>query len=243
MWRSGIPRAIYARLYARWSRVRREVEIIDSMLRKRGVKRVVEFGCGLGRHGYLLSKKGYEVVLSDITDQRYGVARKLPFIRYDLLEGGSIGVFDAAYAVGVITLFRYSDIVRILRNIGENLSRDGVFIFDYNFTQYIDPERVEVRMNGRRYIALLESNRYTPLDSGLLYEYRVRVIDESGRTIGIEEASYPIYPRETIFKAIEEAGYRVVDIIWARWDPNRYIYIPSKTVADSAFMAISPSPK
>ncbi len=75
MWKSKIPRNIYARLYAGWKRVRREVDIIDSILRRMGAKRVIEFGCGLGRHGYLLSRRGYEVVLSDISDQRFRVAR------------------------------------------------------------------------------------------------------------------------------------------------------------------------
>jgi len=47
VWRSEIPAAVYARLYAGWRRVRREVEIIDSILRKRGARRIIEFGCGL----------------------------------------------------------------------------------------------------------------------------------------------------------------------------------------------------
>ncbi|MEM4970706.1 MAG: hypothetical protein QXE01_05580 [Sulfolobales archaeon] len=239
MWRSEIPRSIYARLYARWRRVRREVEIIASILRRFGARRVIEFGCGLGRHGYLLSRMGYEVVLSDIYDQRFGVAKRLPFARYDLLEGGSIGIFDAGYAVGVITLFEYRDIVRVLRNIGENIAGGGVFIFDYNFTSYVDPERVDIKINGRRYTAILERNSYKPLDSGLIYQYRVRVVDEEGRTVGVEEASYPIYNKEKLFRAIEEAGYRIKDIVWVSWDPVEYIYKPSPREADSAFIAIS----
>jgi len=239
VWRSEIPRSIYARLYAGWRRVRREVDIIDSILRRYGVRRIIEFGCGLGRHGYLLSRRGYEVVLSDIYDQRFGVAKRLPFAGYDLLEGGSIGIFDAGYAVGVITLFEYRDIVRVLRNIGDCISGRGVFIFDYNFTSYIDPERIDIRINGRRYTATLERNSYKPLDGGLKYEYIVRVVDEEGRTVGVEEASYPIYNKEKLFRAIEEAGYRVKDIVWVSWDPVEYIYRPSAGEADSAFIAIS----
>jgi SAM-dependent methyltransferase len=238
MWRSEISRSIYARLYAGWKRVRREVDIIDSILRRAGARRVIEFGCGLGRHSYLLSRRGYEVVLSDIADQRFGVARKLPFVRYDLLAGGSIGSFDAGYAVGVITLFEYRDIVRILRNIWDNIAEDGIFIFDYNFTSYRDPEKVEIRVNGRRYTAILEKGVYKPHNGGLVYEYIVRVIDEKGRVVGVEEASYPIYPRDKIFRAIKEAGYSIHEIVWVSWDPIEYIYKPASEDADSAFIAI-----
>ncbi len=238
MWKSKIPRNIYARLYVGWRRVRREVDIIDSILRRVGAKRVIEFGCGLGRHGYLLSRRGYEVVLSDISDQRFGVAKKLPFVRYDLLTGGSIGSFDAGYALGVITLFEYGDIVRILRNIGNNIARGGILIFDYNFALYRDPEKVEIRVNGKRYTAILEKSVYKPLDGGIVYEYVVRVIDENRRVVGVEEASYPIYPRDKIFRAIEEAGYTIHEIMWVSWDPIEYIYKPVDKDADSAFIAI-----
>ena len=239
MWDSRIPRSIYARLYARWKRVRREVDIIESIFRKYGVRRVVEFGCGLGRHGYLLSKRGFEVLLTDVEDQRFGAAKKLPFKRYNLLEGGSIGVFDGGYAVGVITLFSYDDIVRILRNIGDVIG-NGIFVFDYNFTSYTDPERVEVKINGKRYTAILEDSIYKPINGGLIYKYRVRVVNEKGNTVGIEEASYPIYSREKIFGAIEEAGYRVKDTVWVSWDPLEYIYRVESERPDSAFIAVTP---
>ncbi len=242
MWDSRIPRGIYARLYARWRRIGREVDIIESIFRKHDIKRIVEFGCGLGRHGYLLSKRGFEVLLTDIEDQRFGVAKKLPFKTYDLLKGGSIGSFEGGYAVGVITLFEYQDIVRIFRNI-RSVIGSGIYVFDYNFTSYTDPERVEVRINGKRYTAILERNSYRPVDGGLVYEYTVRVVDEKGNTVGIENASYPIYSREKIFKAIEQAGYVIKDIVWVSWDPVEYIYRPSGGGSDSAFIAITPSSK
>jgi len=239
MWDSRIPIGIYARLYASWKRVLREVRIIEGIFRKHGVRRIVEFGCGLGRHGYLLSKRGFDVLLTDIEDRRFGVAKKLPFKRYNLLEGGSIGVFEGGYAVGVITLFRYEDIVRILRNI-KSVIGSGIFVFDYNFTPYIDPEKVEVRINGKKYIAILEENKYTQINGGLIYEYRVRVVDENGSTVGVEEASYTIYNKEEILRAIEEDGYMVKEIAWVSWDPLEYIYKPSDEESDSAFIAITP---
>jgi len=90
VWRSEIPAAVYARLYAGWRKVRREAEIIDPILRKRGARRIIEFGCGLGRHGYLLRRMGYEVVLSDIEDRRIGPARKRDSV-------GQVGPYRVIY--------------------------------------------------------------------------------------------------------------------------------------------------
>ncbi len=62
---------------------------------------------------------------------------------------------------------------------------------------------------------------FKPFDGGLVYEYVVRVIDENGRVVGVEEAGYTIY-----------------EIVWVSWDPIEYIYKPAGKDADSAFKAI-----
>lgn len=236
MWSTRIPRKIYARLYAGWKRVRREAEILEALLKRHGAREVVEFGCGVGRHGYLLSKRGFDVLLTDVKDWRHGVARRIRFARYDVLEGGSVGLFDAGYAMGLIILFPFEDMVRALRNIGGSIRRGGVFIFDYNFAAYQDTEQVVVRVNGRSYRAVLKKNIYRKVDGMMLYEYRVEVFDDKMRLVGVEDTSYPVYPRETVLKAVEMAGYELSEIFWASWDPVEYIYRPSEEEADSAFI-------
>ncbi|MEM1695578.1 MAG: HEPN domain-containing protein [Desulfurococcaceae archaeon] len=44
----------------------------------------------------ILSKMGFNVVLTDAVNWRYGVARKLPFVKLDVLDENSTleGVFD-----------------------------------------------------------------------------------------------------------------------------------------------------
>jgi SAM-dependent methyltransferase len=223
-WATEIPAEIYARLYTPWRRVRFEVDLLDRVFRRYGARRIVEYGCGIGRHGYLLNKKGYSVLLTDVRDWRYGGSRRLPFKIYDVLRGGFIDLFDAGYAMGLIIIFKYRDIVRVLKNIGENLRDDGVFIFDYNFGIYEEPERVIVRIDGKIYSAVLRRNQYQQVDGGLLYEYRVEVIDDKGNVVGVEDTSYSIYDRDTISRAIEEAGFVVDRIIALKWDPNEYRY-------------------
>ncbi|MEM1619026.1 MAG: hypothetical protein QXE77_05705 [Desulfurococcaceae archaeon] len=241
LWKTGIPKRIYARLYCSWRRVKREVELLKEIFSKFNAKNLVEFGCGLGRHGYLLSKMGFNVVLTDAVDWRYGVARKLPFVKLDVLDDNSTleGVFDGGYAVNFLTIFKYKDMVKALKNIGRIIGK-GVFVADYNFTLYKEPRVVYVKVGGETYKAVLEKEKRTPIeDGGMLYSYRVKVLDKHGNVVGVEEDSYPVYGKDVVFRAIKEAGFRIADLVWVTWDPVKYVYkFTGKRESDSAFIVM-----
>lgn len=238
LWETKIPQQIYAKFYCKWERVKREVKLLANIFNKYGSKKLIEFGCGLGRHGYLLSKMGFDVLLTDVKDWRFGAARKLPFLKLDVLNDNCInGGFDGAYAINFLIIFKYEDMIRVLEKIGKIVG-NGVFVVDYNFMVYDEPDEMVVNVNGRTYRAVLEGDNVKPIDKGVFYEYRIKVIDDRGNVLGVEEASYPVYSKETVFKAIEEAGFEVADIFWAKWDPNNYLYEFTKEEADSAFMVL-----
>ncbi|MCS7111821.1 MAG: hypothetical protein RMI45_07020 [Ignisphaera sp.] len=239
LWQTGIPRQIYARLYCSWRRARREARILSSIFRRYGARKLIEFGCGIGRHGYLLNQEGFSVLLTDVEDWRFGVARRLPFKKVDILnsDGGVGGDFDGGYAVNLMIIFSYSDMVRALKNISRIIGR-GIFVADYNFELYSEPRDVEVRIGGRVYRALLEEERVVPVDGGVRYSYRVKVVDGINRVVGVEEASYPVYKKEVVFKAIQEAGFKILDIVWVTWNPIKYMYELSRGESDSAFMVM-----
>lgn len=201
-------------------------------------RRLVEFGCGIGRHGYLLSRLGFDVLLTDVVDWRFGVARRLPFASYDVLKGGRLGEFEGAYAMGLLIVMDLDGIVRALPNMASNVKRDGVLVFDYNFTTYNEPREVSVRARGRTYKALMRWEDVKPIEGGVYYRYRVEVVDEGGRVVGVEDTGYPVYTKESLFKAIERAGLEIVEVIWARWNPEKYVYELARREADSAFIVL-----
>lgn len=239
LWQTGIPPRIYAHLYCNWRRVRREVDILSRVFRKYRVRRLIEFGCGPGRHGYLLSRNGFQVLLTDIEDWRYGFARKLPFRELDILGDNveDIGEFDGGYAVNFLVLFGYNDMVKALKNIGKILEK-GIFIADYNFKLYGEPREIITGIYGKVYKAILEEEEVKPVENGLLYRYVVKVFDDENRVIGVESGSYFAYTEETVLRAISEAGFRVVDVVWVSWDPVRYLYEPRSSRSDSAFIVM-----
>ncbi|MEM0045505.1 MAG: hypothetical protein QXH02_01490 [Desulfurococcaceae archaeon] len=240
LWQTGIPRHIYAALYCSWRRVAREVEVLKDIFHRYGARRLIEFGCGIGRHGYLLSKMGFDVVLTDAKDWRYGVAKKLPFAKLDVLDEdvNVNGGFDGGYAINFLTIFKYNDMVKALKNIGRIVG-NRVFVADYNFTLYNEPREVRIKIKGETYRALLDEERAEPIEGGVLYKYRVKVLDSRGKIIGIEEDSYPVYRKEIVFDAIEEAGFKVLEVRWATWDPVDYMYKLVNRESDSAFIVMS----
>lgn len=224
VWQTHIPRGIYAKLYTPWRRVNFEAKLLTEIFNRYGAKKVIEFGCGVGRHGYLLWKKGFDVLLTDVVDWRYGVAKKLPFKEYDVLRGGFVGVFDAGFAINMIILFEPEKIIKVLSNIKANIRRGGIFVFDYNYRLYEEPSDFLVKYRKKIFRVVLKKNLYEKKNNHVVYSYRTEIFDGDSRLIGFEEASYPIYSREDIERSIEKAGYRILETIDLVWDPIKYMY-------------------
>lgn len=140
--------------------------------------------------------------------------------------------------MGLLIIFDYRSIVRALRNMASNVKSGGILVFDYNFTTYNEPREVVVRARGRVYRSIMRWEDVEPIDGGVMYRYKIEVLDEKGNLVGVEDTGYPVYSRETLLKAIEEAGLELVELRWATWDPERYMYKFLSREADSAFLAL-----
>ncbi|MEM3974864.1 MAG: hypothetical protein QW320_10895 [Ignisphaera sp.] len=122
-----------------------------------------------------------------------------------------------------LTIFKYKDIVKALRNMRRIIGK-GVFVADYNFALYEEPHVVCVRVGREVYKAVLEKEKRTSMENGsVLYSYIVKVIDKHGNVVRVEEDSYPVYSRDVVFRAVKEAGFRLVEVAWATWDPVKYM--------------------
>ena len=51
----------------RWTRVADEVREFTGVLRRRGLNRVYDLGCGVGRHAVYLAAQGFDVIASDVS--------------------------------------------------------------------------------------------------------------------------------------------------------------------------------
>lgn len=120
-------------------------QTVESILKKYGVKTVLDLTCGTGSQVFWLARHGYEVTGADINPNMLKIARskaKAEKSGVKLLKGDmrtiKVGSFDA-----VITIFNAighltkSDFEKAMQNIRMNLKNGGLYVFDINNLAYL----------------------------------------------------------------------------------------------------------
>lgn len=123
-------------------RTRREVSFITRNLGLRTGARILDLGCGYGRHTIELASRGYNVTGLDYSPTFLRIAReeiqrskvRATFIRGDMRSFRSRTHFDAV--INMFTSFGYfeseKDHVRVLQSVGRVLKPRGGFLIDVN---------------------------------------------------------------------------------------------------------------
>lgn len=100
--------------------------------------RIVDIGCGRGRHSIYLNKLGFDVTGIDLAGKSIDEARKfenegLHFYRHDNRNVFKEAYFD--YAFNLFTSFGYletrKDLLKQLIRMRDNLKVSGIFVLDY----------------------------------------------------------------------------------------------------------------
>lgn len=112
-----------------------EIPKLEELLRKRGKSRVLDFGCGTGRHTVYFARKGFDVYGFEVSGSAVERARQL--LRDEDLKANlqvldmtqplpySESFFDAVVAVRVLHHTYMSNITRIVSEIDRVLKPSG----------------------------------------------------------------------------------------------------------------------
>ncbi len=128
--------------------------IIDSLLdylKPAQHSRMVDVGCGRGRHAKILAAHGFDVTGTDISFESIAYAQKhvgesenLHFFQHDMRLPAWINYFD--YAFNFFTSFGYFRTRRehddAMRSITNSLKRGGTVVFDYLNVHYAEEHLV-----------------------------------------------------------------------------------------------------
>ena len=116
-------------------------QLLNVLDLKAGSK-IIDVGCGRGRHSIYLAQKGFEVCGIDLSSQSIADAQKsahkhLEFHIHDMRDLFRTNSFDCA--VNLFTSFGYfekeSENMAAIQNMAKSLKNNGVFVMDYLNTE------------------------------------------------------------------------------------------------------------
>jgi SAM-dependent methyltransferase len=172
-----------------------ECRLVERLLEAYGeppMQRLLDLGCGTGRHAELLARSGHEVVGVDRSEPMLEQARirgrDLPTLRFVSgdardTEAGAPASFDAVLMMFAVLSYHTesSDVRAAIHNVHRHLRNGGLFLFDVWFGPAVLTQRPETRTrviddeDGRRYrrtvaadIDLLRQRCDVTIDTALL---------------------------------------------------------------------------
>jgi len=117
-------------------------------------KSILEFGCGTGKHGVLLKKRGFEVFGLDQSAQMIGEAKKrgLPCKMADISDFKLKEKYDAIislfHVVGYLT--DNDHLGAMFSNAHHHLNKNGVFLFDLWYSPAVYEQKATTRIKKMR---------------------------------------------------------------------------------------------
>ena len=143
--------SFYQKLYANRneSEAANFIDLLVNELQPESKARMLDLGCGAGRHSKYLSLKGFDVTGIDLSSLSIRQAKKwegpsLKFYRQDMRMPFGNKVFD--YVFNFFTSFGYfddpDDDDRVIQNITSSLKPGGLLVMDYINAPYAEKKLV-----------------------------------------------------------------------------------------------------
>lgn len=198
---------VYAAVEYSAARTAAEVGYLVSVLPAGG--RVLDLGCGIGRHAHGLAASGFDVVGVDVSEWAVARAAAGPgtFVAGDLMDAWPpLGTFDAVVCVQAFGWGSDADQVRLLRRVRSVLRPGGVLVLDHSNASAIlrgYQASAVAEVDGYRFAF---DRRYNPLSGHSWGEVTVERPD--GSTCVLHDAVRLYHPTE-VAALLERAGFVV----------------------------------
>lgn len=202
---------------------------VDTLLKKYGsnVKKIINYGCGTGRHDIELSKLGYHCSGIDVSPLMIDIAKAnsrieklgIDFAVADIRKYVPVQKFDAVLALFHVMSYQNGndDIVAALQTARKALDKGGLFLFDVWYGPGVLSEQPVVRVKEVQTDKhkLMRIARPVMHDKTNIVDvcYEVFVIDkESSEAKAINETHHMRYFfRPELEFYLRETGFALVD--------------------------------
>ena len=199
------------------------LKLLGNFLKKYKLKSILDFSCGTGVQSEYLARKGYQVTGCDYTAEMLKIAKKrtkiVKFIQGDM-RVTKVGQFDAVISMfNSIGELSKKDFIKSLKNIDQNLKKDGLLIFDIDNLDYVKKhgypkyERYEKQKFGD-----LELTRFAKLkvnsNTGLTTETWDVYVTKKGKEIEHSKMTYnkQIYSLNMLQSTLSKSKFRILEV-------------------------------
>lgn len=214
-------------------------QTIENILKKHKFKTVLDMTCGTGSQVFWLTKRGYQVIGSDINTKMLKIARAkakqanldITFLKGDMRDI-HIGQFDAVLTIfnSIGHLTKY-DFEKALRNIHNNLHFGGLYIFDIFNLDYLllDNNITKLTIDWQTIDKdkKVRNIQYSTIDKeGILASYDLHFEQkDSDKTRTIKSSqTLQIYSAEQLRNLLKKSSFNVLEhlsIDGSKFDKNK----------------------
>jgi ubiquinone/menaquinone biosynthesis C-methylase UbiE len=192
-------------------------------------KEILDLGCGTGRFTIELAKRGYKMQGFDICDEMLKVARKnskkrhlkIKFIKADIRNFKLKRKANVIWARGSLgDLLKMADFKKALKNIRNNLLKNGVFIFDvrdylYHLKTFKKGRSQSTRVFKKRNKVLTFSVVQSLNQKMRIAVIKTEVTVKSPKNIIRFKINHALkhYTKEELAKLLNKAGFKILEIM------------------------------
>lgn len=220
--------AYYYNAFYKDKNYRAETEQVILLLKKYGkdVKRIINFGCGTGKHDMELADMGYQCMGIDMSQMMIDIAKKntlgkenIDFSVADIRKYKTSAQYDAVISLFHVMSYQNTneDIQEAFQAARRALSAGGIFLFDvwYGPGVLSDKPALRVKEIQDDQYRLIRIARPVMHDKTNVVDvcYEILVIDNrTGETKTISEVhSMRYFFRPELERYLEKAGFELID--------------------------------
>jgi 2-polyprenyl-3-methyl-5-hydroxy-6-metoxy-1,4-benzoquinol methylase len=213
-----------------------DAAFLDRALALRAGARILDLGCGFGRHSVPLATRGYRVTGIDFSEPMLTLARRLAeragakvdWQRRDMRDLRGLGPFDACVCLyTVLGYFEDEENARVVRGVHDVLRPGGRLVLDLTNPLALMPHWPGLSWRENASGIVRETSEYDPLTARLTS--RRTIFGKDGRSRELPATVVRMYAPNETARLLEDAGFEVEQVYGALRDkPFRWNRSPQQ---------------